>query len=121
MNQVSGQTYARAAGILFLVTLFAGFFGESYVPSHFIVSGDAAATARNLTASPGLFRLGFAAYLIEATCDICLALVFYALLKPVQKDLALLAAFFGILSTALYAVAGCSSSRRRWCCAAATT
>ncbi|HSP14027.1 MAG TPA: DUF4386 family protein [Thermoanaerobaculia bacterium] len=34
-----------------------------------------------------------------------LALVFYMLLKPVRKDVALLAAFFGILATALFAVA----------------
>jgi hypothetical protein len=36
---------------------------------------------------------------------VALALVFYMLLKPVRKDVALLAAFFGILATALFAVA----------------
>lgn len=97
------QTYARIAGGLFLVTMVAGFFGELYAPSHIIVSGDAAATAKNIAVSGGLFRAGFAAYLVEAVCDISLSLVMYELLKPVRKDLALLAAFFGLVSTAVFA------------------
>src|SRR5205814_3631917 len=48
---------------------------------------------------------GFAVYLVEAVCDIALALVLYVLLRPVRKELALLAAFFGLVSTALFAVA----------------
>jgi hypothetical protein len=50
-----------------------------------------------------LLRLGFAGYLIEATCDIALAWLFYLLLKPVDKNLALLTAFFGLVSTATFA------------------
>jgi hypothetical protein len=99
------QTYARVAGILFLISMVAGFFGELYVPSHVIVSGDAAATAKNIVAANSLFRAGFAAYLVEAVCDISLSLVMYELLRPVRKDLALLAAFFGLVSTAVFAVA----------------
>jgi hypothetical protein len=99
------QTYARVAGVLFLLSMVAGFFGELYVPSHIIVSGNAAATAKNIVASNLLFRAGFAAYLVEAVCDISLSLVMYEMLRPVRKDLALLAAFFGLVSTAVFAVA----------------
>jgi hypothetical protein len=104
-NRSSVQKYARIAGVLFLLTIVAGFFGEAYVPSRLIVSGDATATARNITTFNSLFRLGFAIYLVEALCDVALSLVLYELLKPVQKNLALLAAFFGLISTGLYAVA----------------
>jgi hypothetical protein len=99
------QTYARAAGLLFLVTMVAGFFGEVYAPSTIIVANDAAATARNVIGMNSLFRLGFASYLIEALCDVALALIFYVLLRPVRRNLSLLAAFFGLISTALFAVA----------------
>jgi hypothetical protein len=99
------QTWARVAGVLFLLTIVAGGFGEFYVPSRLIVSGDAAATAKNIHDSGWLFRLGFASYLVEAVCDIALSLILYVLLRPVRKDLALLAAFFGLVSTALFAVA----------------
>jgi hypothetical protein len=49
--------------------------------------------------------MGFATYLIEAVCDIALSLIFYVLLKPVHNHLALLAAFFGLVSTAVFGVA----------------
>ena len=99
------QTYARIAGVLFLLSLVAGGFGEAYAPSKLIVSTDATATANNIVAFASLFRWGFAGYLVEAVCDIALALIFYALLRPVHRDLSLLAAFFGLVSTAVFAVA----------------
>lgn len=104
MGSTSIQTYARVAGVLFLLSMIGGFFGELYVPSRIMVAGDAAATANNITAFNTLFRAGFASYLVEAVCDIALSLVMYVLLRPVRKDLALLAAFFGLVSTAVFAV-----------------
>ena len=99
----SVQTYARIAGLLLLASLVGGGFGEFYVPNKLIVAADATATAKNIIAFNSLFRLGFAGYLVEAVCDIALAWVLYVLLRPVQKDLALLAAFFGLVSTAVFA------------------
>jgi len=37
------QTYARIGGVLFLLSMAAGGFGEAYVPSNLIVSADAPA------------------------------------------------------------------------------
>ena len=99
------RSYARIAGVLFLLSFVAGGFGEFYVPSKLIVSADAAATARNIRGSGSLFRMGFAAYLVEGMCDVALTLILYLLLRPVRKDLALLAAFFGLIGTALFGVA----------------
>ena len=99
------QRYARIAGVLFLVSLVAGGFGEAYVPSKIIVSGDAAATAANIRNFEFLYRLGFAGFLIESLCDITLVLIMYALLKPVGKELSLLAAFFGLMASATFACA----------------
>jgi Domain of unknown function (DUF4386) len=99
------QRYARIAGVLFLLSLVAGGFGEAYVPSKLIVSADAAATAANIRNFDFLYRLGFAGFLIESLCDITLVLILYALLKPVSKELSLLAAFFGLVGTALFAFA----------------
>jgi hypothetical protein len=101
----SVQTYARVAGVLLLLSFVAGGFGEAFVPSKLIVWTDAAATAANLKSNDLMFRWSFIAYLVEACCDIALALIFYALLKPIHKYVSLLAAFFGLLSTATFAVA----------------
>ena len=101
----STRWYAKVMVLLFLGTMAGGFFGELYVPSKLIVAGDAAATAHNIQTSGFLFRLGFAGYLVEAICDIALAWMFYLLLRPVNRELALLAAFFGLVSTATFASA----------------
>lgn len=99
------QTYARTAAALMLLSILAGGFGEFYVPNKIIVWSDVTATVNNLIAYDSLFRLGFASYLVEAVCDVSLSLIFYVLLRPVRKNLALLAAFFGLVSTATFAVA----------------
>jgi len=99
------QRYARIAGVLFLVSLVAGGFGEAYVPSKLIVAHDAAATVANIRNFDFLYRLGFATFLIESLCDITLVVILYVLLKPVNKELSLLAAFFGLVGTALFAFA----------------
>ncbi|MFN2576325.1 MAG: DUF4386 domain-containing protein [Pyrinomonadaceae bacterium] len=99
------QRYARMAGLLFLVSIVAGGFGEAYMPSKIIVSGDPAATASNIGNFEFLYRLGFAAFMIESLCDITLVVILYALLKPVNRELSLVAAFIGLVGTALFAFA----------------
>jgi hypothetical protein len=101
----SVQTYAKVAGVLILLSFIGGGFGEAYVPSKLLVPNNAAATMGNLKLSELMFRLGFAGYLLEACCDVTLALIFYVLLKPVHKYVSLLAAFFGLMGTATFAAA----------------
>ena len=102
---LSVQTYAKVAGVLILLSFIGGGLGEAYVPSKLIVATDAAATMENLKLSEIMFRLGFAGYLLEACCDVTLALIFYVLLKPVHRYVSLLAAFLGLIGTATFATA----------------
>src|SRR5688572_19067748 len=99
------QSYARLGGILTLITLFAGSFGEGYVPSVLIVSGNAAATAGNFVEHEMLFRWGFMGYLVEAICDAMLTMVFWVLVRPVHRNLAMLMVVFRILATCGFATA----------------
>ena len=103
MTETSVKSYSRAVGILLVLSMVGGFFGEMYVPS-LMLADNAVATAAQLRTNEGLFRLGFAAYLAEAVSDIVLAWLFYVILKPVNRELALLSAFFGLVSTTLFAV-----------------
>jgi hypothetical protein len=95
----------RIAGILLFVSLIAGGFGELYAPAMVTDTTDAAATVEKIRSLDFLFRLGFAAYLLEGLCNIGLVLIFYVLLRPVHRTLALLAAFFGLVGVAVFAVA----------------
>jgi len=94
ITEISQQKAARIAGILYLLIIIAGIFAEFFVRSSLIVPGDAEATASNIIASEGLFRIGIASDFIMIMSDVALALVFYVLFKPVSNALALLAAFF---------------------------
>ena len=96
--------YARIAGVAMLLSIVFGFLGEFYLPGRIVVRQDAAATAANIVGNPTLFRLTFAAYLVEGICDIALCLFFYILLRPVDRRIALLSAFFGIASMVIFAI-----------------
>jgi hypothetical protein len=97
------MTYARLGGWLYLVVFVAGIFAENFVRSALIVSGNATATAANIMAHESLWRIGFAADLIMVVCYVAVTLVLYVLLRPVNKNLALLAAFFGMMGNAILA------------------
>lgn len=99
------QLMARVAGLSYLITTVAGLFAEIVVRGGLIVSGDAAATARNITASESLYRLGFAADLIGGAAYLVVTLLLYELLKPVNRVLSLLAAFFSLVGIAIGGVA----------------
>ena len=98
----SPQTYARVGGMLYLYIIVAAVFGEVFVRGRLIVKGDAAATAGNLLASETLFRVGLAGELLNCACDVALAAILYLLLKPANRNLALLAAFFRLAFVAVY-------------------
>jgi hypothetical protein len=99
------QRYARAGGALYLFIIVAALFGESFVRGKLIVSGDAAATASNIMGSEFLFRAGLAGEMLTCVCDVALAMILYVLLKPVNRNLALLGAFFRLAFVAIYGVA----------------
>ncbi len=86
----STKKTARIAGWLYLLLAIAGVFSLIYVPSTLIVSGDAAATANNITSSELLFRFGILTGFISQVVFIFLVLVLYRLLKEISHKQALL-------------------------------
>lgn len=97
------QTYARLAGVLGILTIIAGGFGEAYAPGVVFVAGDPTATAQHVLGNESLFRWGFAAYLVEALCDATLTMVFWVFVRPVHARLAMLMVVFRIISTCGFA------------------
>jgi hypothetical protein len=99
--ETSPQVYARIGGLAYLIIIVTGAFGEMFIRNKIIVSGDAAATASNIAASPLLWRIGIAGDITMHLCDAVLTMVYYVLLRPVNKNLALLSVFFGLTQTAV--------------------
>jgi hypothetical protein len=98
---ISINKLARIGGIFYLIIIAAGIYGEMFVRSKLVVSGDAAATANNIITSQLRWRSGIATDLLMHICDLPLMLIFYLLLKPVNKNLALLAMLFNLVQTAV--------------------
>ena len=91
-NRIAEQSprkTARMAGLFYLIFILTTVLA-TYIRSQFIVSGDAATTANNILASQGLFRVGFVTELVSAVFFLLAAWSLYVLLKPVNKNLALL-------------------------------
>jgi hypothetical protein len=85
----SPQKTARMAGLFYLIFILTTVLA-TYIRGNIIVSGDAVATANNIISSQGLFRVGFVTELVSATFFVLAAWALYVLLKPVNKNLALL-------------------------------
>lgn len=92
------QRTARLAGVLYLIIIICAGFSQGYVRSQVIEPGDAVATADNIAASEGLFRLGFVTDLIAFMADAIVAILLYVLLRPVSKTLSLVAASLRLLA-----------------------
>jgi hypothetical protein len=91
-------TRARVVAFLFLCLIPIQTFGASYVPSRLVVPGDVAATARNIMASETLFRLGIVSALLIFIADIAYVLMLYQLLKPVNRNIAMLMVMLNLLA-----------------------
>jgi len=95
---------ARLAGFLILLIAIMAPFSILYLPSTLIVPGDAATTVSNVMASEGLFRLGIVVDSVVILLEIVVIAILYVLLRPVNRTLALAAAFARLAMTIIMAV-----------------
>jgi hypothetical protein len=88
MNSINKT--ARMAGFLYLSYFVVEILADAFGRSPLIVMGDAAATASNIVAHEWQFRIGFVGDLLAGVLFFLTAWALYTLLKPVNKNLALL-------------------------------
>lgn len=92
------KSKARIAGVFYLLIFICAGFAEGYVRTGVLVPGDPSATAQNILASEGIFRLGLASDLLAFVFDAIVAVLLYVILKPVSKTLSLMAAAFRLIA-----------------------
>ncbi len=80
---------AHRAGVLYFLFMIVAIFGEFFLPV-FMVPGDAAATARNITAAELTYRIGILTGFVTLVIFIFLVVSLYKLLKDVDRNLATL-------------------------------
>ena len=100
--EASPRLTARTAGFFWLMTFLGGTFALS--GNRLVVYGDAAATAANLLAHEALYRWVVTANLVAGVCYLVATVLVYALLKPVNRNISLLAAFFSLAGCAITGV-----------------
>jgi Domain of unknown function (DUF4386) len=98
------RTAAKVAGCVYLLTTVTANFAEFYARGRLIVPGNAAQTAQNIAAAERLFRLGAVSDLITFAGVVILVVALYVVLEPINRNVALLAAFWRLAECAIFAV-----------------
>ena len=93
----------RVAGFMFLFAFIVPTLNWAFVLSKFNVAGNAIATANNIKVNEFLFRMGITIELFMAVGLIVLAWALYIILKPVNKNFALLALILKLVEAAIAA------------------
>lgn len=96
MSETSPRLVGRIIALLILLLVVSGIFAQGFISDRLIVSGDAAATARNILANQGLYRLGFTVFLIEMVAQVAQTALWYVLLRPVNRSIAVTGTFIDL-------------------------
>jgi len=104
-SDLSIHQAAWIAGLGYLLIIVLAVFAEFFIRSRLLVPGNPAATTKNIVASEGLFRVGICSYLIVAVTDLLIAWALYVFLRPVNRSLSLLAAWFRVAHAIILGIA----------------
>jgi hypothetical protein len=103
LDDPTNRSFARGAGVLYLVIAAAGFFSILWVPAQLTVPGDPVATAALIAARPELFALGVGGDVVMMTAEVVLAVMLYAMFRPFGAVLALSAMVARLMMAAVIA------------------
>lgn len=102
-NNYTLKKTARLTGFTFLFAIAIVIFSNYSVTFRFIVA-DAAETAKNIIANQTLFRINIVCNLIYLVTLIVMLTSLYGILKQVNKNLALVAAFFRLIYALIWGI-----------------
>lgn len=101
----STKTLARVTGVVYLLMLVLGVVAQAAIGNRLIAYDDASRTAANYAAHPGLYQLSFSLFLVEMALNIAQTALFYELLRPVNRALAVVATSLGLAGCVVKTVA----------------
>ncbi len=100
-KQFSPNFWARMGGIAYLIIIIAGACGELLIRNKIVIPNDPQTTANNLLSHALLWRIGIAGDLLMHVCDLFLSIAYFQLFRVVNRPLAILSLFFGLMQTAV--------------------
>ena len=102
---ISLRQAAIVAGFGLLIMMIPGLFANFFVLESLIVPGDVATTTNNILANESLFRIAICSFIIVIILDVVVAWALYVFLKPVNKSISLLAAWFRLVFATIFGIA----------------
>lgn len=94
--EASPSTRGRVLAALYLFVIIAGIIAQAVISDGLVVGNDAVTTAANIRANKSLYRLGFTIFMLEMIAQVGVSVMFYDLLKPVNRSVARLSAILGL-------------------------
>lgn len=89
-TDISPRRAAMVVGIAFIISVLIVTLVDDFLLANFVIPGDTAALARDIESNARLFGFAVAGYLIVLMLDSIIGLALYVVLKPANKNLALL-------------------------------
>lgn len=103
LDDPQSRTFARFAGVLYIVSAVAGFFSILWVLSQLTVAGDPQASLALIAQRPGLFMAGIAGDVVMMTAEVLLSAMLFAMFRPFGQALAVTALAARLLMAAVMA------------------
>jgi hypothetical protein len=105
MTETSPSTRGRILAALYLFVIIAGIIAQAVIADGLVVGNDAARTAANIVANKSLYRLAFTIFMLEMVAQVMVSVLFYDLLKPVNRSVARLSAIMGLTASGIKTLA----------------
>ena len=105
LAETSPSTRGRILAALYLFVIIAGITAQVFIADRLVVRDDAARTAANILANKSLYRLGYTIFMLEMIAQVGVSLLFYDLLKPVNRSLARTSAVLGLTGSGIKTMA----------------
>lgn len=105
LRDASPSARGRIVAALYLFVITAGIVAQALIADRMVVAGDAGRTAANIAANRSLYRLGYTIFLLEMVAQVGVTVLFYDLLKPVDRGLARLSMVVGLVGSGIKTMA----------------
>ena len=103
--EMSPSTRGRIIGALYLFVIIAGITAQAVIADGFVVGNDAVKTAGNIVANKSLYRLAYTIFMLEMVTQVAVSVLFYDLLKPVDRSLARVSMVIGLIGAGVKTMA----------------
>lgn len=99
----SPQRKARLAALVMFFEGIASVSGHLRIPGSFTVTNDAAATAARILAGESLYQAGVSLSVLAVVLHVAGLVLFYELVRPVNRTVARISAYLGLVGIAVQA------------------